>query len=716
MILVIAEKQSLARSIAESLLIPNTLVAETSSFRGRGCGHDDTSIAITWVNGHILKLKEPAGYNKIWRTWDLEQMPIAPPNLEFSYSVTNQRLYDGILRLLNSGPEEIVNACDAGREGELIFRELLEHVSRNLKVEAHISRMWVESTVKSGIIQAWKLRKKADQPKYNRLGEAGFRRCYADWLFGINLTRYATKAIDLGGETIHIGRVQTPVLGAISYREKERADFVPENYYRVEIEFENNRNHFKAKMIAPEDKMFGNTPTFFKKKHVAQYYEKEINAGVAHWEHLDLAEDGRFNPPEPFSLMDLQRTCARMYRWTPKYTLELAQEAYLNDKIITYPRTESHQIPDGMFEHCAKLHRNIWNFWIRKYFHKSEGLYPEALNRHHFKEKISSDHHGIIPTETPPKAFGSDGKIRDIYKLWELVTKRFILALMPPAEMNNVRRMLFYPDEEEMRAIALGVTLIDPGWLQVEEAIGNTRGYGLTLNQIRAKELPPLEGKTSRRVSARTGQGITEKMPYFNDDTLLEAMKRMKLGTASTRGEIIDSLVVNGYMDRDGKGFFGITPLGSHVIKELNRKGGGDLIRTKLAAYWEDQLDKTEKGRSPQSREQFLLGVLSKAEEIGRKLNGQPTENVPVLCPASGEPVRATEEGYYFSGYPEMIFPRKYRGRNMSAAEYRDVIVGKRSGAILDFTSKKSQKTYRARVTFRPRKLDLGFKPAFKRG
>lgn len=705
----------MALSIGEAIIEPGSLILQKDRINGQSRGGEGDSITITWFNGHVIALKSPGEYNPVWRKWDVNQLPIIPPNLDFKYSVRNQRQFDAIVGCLASEPKEIVNACDAGREGELIFREFMEYVSRATTVSAKITRMWIESTVERGLRDAWEHRKKADQAKFNRLAEAGFRRNYADWLFGINLTRYATAALDVGGETIHVGRVQTPVLGMISYREKERADFIPENYYRVDIEFENNRNHFKAKMIAPEEKMFGNTPTFFKRKHEAQFYEREVNAGVAHWEHLDLAEEGNFHPPEPFSLMDLQRTCARMFQWTPKYTLELAQEAYLEDKIITYPRTESPLIPIGMLEHCTKLHGNIWRFWISRFFPSTEGLYPKQLNGIYFREKISGDHHGILPTEKPPRSVDSEGKIRDVYRLWELITKRFILSMLPTAVINNVRRMLFYPDEEEMRAVAIGMTLIDPGWFLVEEAIGNTRGYGLTLDQIKAKELPPLVGKTSRRTAARTGQGITEKLPYYNDDTLLETMKRRKLGTAATRAEIIENLIVNGYTDRDSKGFISMTPLGTHVVRELNRKGGGDLVRTKLAAFWEDQLDKAEKGRSSQSREEFLRGVFSKAEEIGRKLNGQETGDVPVICPGSGREVVETPEGFHFEGYAEMIFPKKFRGRSMTAAEYRDIIVGKRSGAILEFTGKKSNRPYRARVTFRPRKLDLEFKPAFRR-
>jgi DNA topoisomerase-3 len=634
--------------------------------------------------------------------------------MEFEYKVKGRKAYDTLLKHLNSEPEEIVNACDAGREGELIFREVIEHLDSRTVLPDKITRMWIENTTKRGLCSAWNNRRSANQAKYNRLAEAGFRRMYADWLHGINMTRYATAAIDFHDETIHIGRVKTPVLGTVLYREKEIRDYQRKDYYRLNLHFETSGEHFKASLIAPEDMMFGNSPTMFKRYEDARKLEREVAEGVTFWECIDLEEDARFNPPEPFTLLELQRTCNRIYKWTSEHTLEVAQKAYIQDKTITYPRTESHLLPDGMKEEVGDLHGRIWRFLIPRFFPEVNELYPTELNDYHFRKKIPGDHHGIIPTSTKPIASDLGGTIRDTYLLWELVTKRFLLSLLPPMEYTKVRRMMSHPDNEQMKAVSLGEIIIEEGWMAVEAAIGNTRGYGVTLDQLKNRKLPVLDKDVSRRISARTTQHFTEPPVRYNDDTLLEAMKNRNLGTAATRSDIIKSLIRDNYIERDSRGYFDSTAFGMMVADRLFKSGGGDLLSPRLTSYWEDQLLRVEKGRPPQSRENFLASVLSKVEELGLTINGRDVGDVPVLCPQTGEPVEECEEGYIFAGYNEMLFPRRYHGRYMKPSEFRDIIVGKRKGAILEFISKKSQHSYRARVTFRPKKLDLNFKPVFR--
>lgn len=712
MLLVVAEKYNLAADLAAALIIPATLKREEFCFYGMVAdNHAKRAITIAFGDGHLLELKPPESYDPKWDKWQLETLPVCPPDMKFLYQARNneaQTLLNGI-RHFAEGAEEIVNACDAGREGELIFWEIARILS--LARGRIITRMWIQNPTAAGLRAAFLGRREGSSGDLHRLREAALLRQQADWLYGVNMSRYVTlcmpKHPDYGGTTHAIGRVKTPVLGLVFDASERARSFKEEVFYRLRLSFKGTDETFQALVIAPEALRFGAVDTMFKDPEGMDKLSFDIALYAGRWQSFDEVKEGFEYPPEPFNLVELQRTCFRIFRWSSSYTEKLAQRCYSVEKTLTYPRTESYHIPQSMQHEMGKVQEALWEQHLVLEFPSLKSMELPPIGTRYFKEdKEMEEHHAIVPTGRIPDRFERDGKMSHAFLLWELVVRRTTLALMPPAKVNRCRRILTYehPSKPEIqfRAVFKADPLVEENWMAYEEVIGNSRGYGKKLAERRTEKFPK-SGETADCTKIQKVRGYTERPPELDEDTLIGTMQRLRLGTAATRSEAIEDLVRRGYMERRKSGFISPLGLGSHLVQELRTMNAEEVLSPDLTARWEQVFDEIQSGEKPiEDRTKFLKEAVENAGKLGlRLLDKGATKDATVYCPSTHIAVTEDAVQYFFAGYKDIIFKKIYAGRRMAASDWREILVaGPKVGAgpFKGFTGKSG--SYSARVGF----------------
>lgn len=606
--LIIAEKPSVAKSIASALGVKS---GADGFFQGNG-------YIVSWCVGHLVSPMDAAGYNDNFKKWRYDDLPILPEPFRYVIAPGKEAAFENLRTLMNRPDvNTVVNACDAGREGELIFRLVYEMTGCSKPIQ----RLWISSMEDSAIREGMNdLRPGAE---YDALYQSALCRQKADWLVGINATRLFSV---LYHRTLNVGRVQTPTLAMLAEREAKTMMFRKEKYHHVRLKV-NGVEAVSEKIVSPED-------------------AENVKTACADRSAVCVSvkrEQKKEQPPKLYDLTTLQREANRIFGYTAKQTLDYAQSLY-EKKLLTYPRTDSRYLTSDMAETATCV---IHLAAKVPPFDKCSSFYP--LVELMVSDKDVTDHHAIIPTMETEKADISALPVGE-RNLFLLVCCRLLCASAEPFHYETVTASFECGGHS---FTAKGRHILSEGWREIE------RIFRFSLkekpeDEDGGAELPELmEGETYDNVSAEISEHYTQPPKPFTEDTLLSAMEnagkadmpdeaeRKGLGTPATRAAIIEKLVSAGFVERKGKNLIP-TKAGMNLVTILPEP----LTSPMLTAEWEQCLTSIARGEADPG--EFLDGICamvkdtvstySHISEEGQKLFA-PDKEVIGTCPRCGKPV-----------------------------------------------------------------------------
>jgi DNA topoisomerase-3 len=704
--LVIAEKPSVGRDLAGAL---------TGTFaKHEGYLESDTHI-ITWAVGHLVELSEPEDYDERFKRWRMADLPIVPDAFTLKPRDAKSRKQLGvILKLLKRDDVDLViNACDAGREGELIFAYLYETYLRSRGASPKpVQRLWISSMTRQAIREGFEhLRPSAQMAS---LEAAARSRSEADWLVGMNATRAATiRGRVWAGGVVSLGRVQTPTLAMIVGREREIQAFVPEPYWLVRAAFD----------AGYEGLWFEDEETrILDGERAQQIAEKVSGAGgeVVSVERTEASE----RSPLLYDLTSLQRDANRRFGFSAQRTLRTAQSLYESRKAITYPRTSSRYLSGDLvplLKPTAATLEPIAEYAVAARFVLALESLP--LGRVVNDAKID-DHHAIIPTniEHDVESFSDDER-----RIFDLVARRFLAVFHPPARYAKTT-VVTEVENESFRT--RGTVTLEVGWRSVygQSAGGNGKASGASAGDEGQEEgeLPALaEGQKVLCTAAESEAKETKPPPRYNEATLLqametagkliddeelrEAMKERGLGTPATRAETIETLIRREYVERVGKELQP-TPKGLQVITMLEAH---PLTSAELTGDWEKRLGDIERGSGDRSAfmneiERFTRETVEKIAALDReKLRPERVELG--LCPRcgaeTGEIIRENSRAYGCTSWKSREEPgcgfviwKKVAGRSITPEIARQLLANGRTNDVISGFRSRGGKHFRARL------------------
>ena len=537
--LILAEKPSVARDIGRIL---NANEKKKNYLEGK-------NYVITWALGHLLGLKMPEDLNKKWEKWQLETLPMLPKFIGTKPLPKTRSQLKTIESLVKRKDiNEIVIATDAGREGELVARWILQYVHANKKV----TRLWISSQTDKAVKQGFKELKPAE--KYDNLYESALARATADWLVGLNVTRALTVKYQ---DNLSAGRVQTPTLALVRRQEEKIEKFMPQKYYRIALRLGNQTAYMKQKNIyAIKERDEAEK----KKRHLDNFKGqiRNINSKVK-----------REAAPLLYDLTELQREANKRYGYSAKKTLSLVQSLYEIHKVVSYPRTDSRYLSNDIKSTLMERLQAI-----RKYDSRAEEAIKnkaKVILKKVFNDSKVTDHHALIPTEQVPNysKFSADEQ-----KIYNLIVSRFLGIFAQPYTVEELRVVVTF-DKDEF--IFVGKKVLDYGWKNKD-----------------ASEEVALNLKKDTIVSPNftVEEKLTTPPSPLTEAGLLAQMEKFGLGTPATRAEIIEKLVKSELMERTGHALR-VTPKGKQLLNLVNK----ELVSPKLTAKWEKQLEDIAHGK-----------------------------------------------------------------------------------------------------------------------
>lgn len=559
MILCITEKPSVAADIAK-------ILGATTRRDGyyEGCGYK-----ISWTFGHLCELKEPHDYTERWKRWSLGSLPMIPDR--FSIKLKNDagiRKQFAVIKELIAEASEVINCGDAGQEGELIQRWVLQLAECKVPVK----RLWISSLTDEAIRQGFQALKPAAE--FGNLYLAGLSRAAGDWLLGMNATRLYSLKYSEPGKVLSIGRVQTPTLALIVKRHLEIQNFIPEDYWELKTLYRGATFNATKGRFATE-------------AEAVPLLERIKNAPLTITSVS--RKDGREAPPRLFDLTSLQVECNKRFGWTADQTLALIQSLY-EKKVTTYPRVDTTYLPDDIYPKVPEILRRM-----TPYAPQTAPILASKLpkSKKVFDNSKVTDHHAIIPTGEAPNMLLRDEKL-----MYHLIALRFISAFYPDCEFSTTTVMA-QADNVEFKTT--GKVITKPGWRDLfKNDKSNDEGDEKLLpafiegesgphepSLLKKQTQPPKPYTEGTLLRAMESAGKT-----VDDEELREAMKENGIGRPSTRAAIIETLFKRHYIARERKNIVatqaGIDLIG--LIKE-------ELLKSaKLTGLWENKLRRIERG------------------------------------------------------------------------------------------------------------------------
>lgn len=573
--LVLAEKPSVGRDIGRVLHC-------TPQGNGFLEGKD---YIVTWGLGHLVTLKDPEGYDKKYKEWKMEELPIVPKKLETEVIRQTAKQFQTVKKQVQrQDVKEIVIATDAGREGELVARWILKE-ARNQKP---CRRLWVSSVTDKAIRDGFAHLKNSKE--YDPLYRAAVSRAEADWLVGINATRALTCKYNA---QLSCGRVQTPTLAMIQARENEIHQFVPESYYTITAKADGITFTWK------EGKT-GSLRTYQKER--AEEIKKKCENHSLIIKKTEKKEK-KVYPPLLYDLTELQRDANKRFGFSAKETLNIMQRLYENHKVLTYPRTDSRYLTSDVVGTLSERLDACAVGPYRKMALTVKAQHPETKKWPFVDNKKVSDHHAIIPTEQFVDLTHMTNEERKIY---DLVVRRFLSAFYPPCRYEET---VIYAESAGEQFVARGKVMIDEGFRQTQEL--DTEDEEDTSRDLKDQTLPKIsQGMEMKQVRVDIREGKTTPPPRFTEATLLSAMenpvKYMEnkdremvktigetggLGTVATRADIIEKLFHTFLLEKKGNEIH-ITSKAKQLLELVPE----DLKKPELTAEWEMKLSKIAKG------------------------------------------------------------------------------------------------------------------------
>jgi DNA topoisomerase-3 len=700
---------------AEEVVEKATSKPKTRATRDEAVFLESDDYVITWAVGHLVQLAEPEEYDEKWKKWKMADLPIVPPDgfklvPRDARAKKQLKLIETLLK--REDIDQVINACDAGREGELIFAYVYESVfgasATSENAPKPVERLWISSMTKQAIREGFE--KLRPGPQMNSLELAARSRSEADWLVGMNATRAATiRGRAWVGGVVSLGRVQTPTLGMIVKREREIQAFVPEPYRLVHATFQPPYQGIWFE--GDETRIFGDLER-------ADRIVAKVSGQDGTVEKVERKEQSE-RAPLLYDLTSLQRDANRRYGFSARRTLQAAQSLYEGKKAITYPRTSSRYLSGDMVPQLKPTAGTLQP--IEDYRKAAE--FVLALDQLPLQRVINDakvdDHHAIIPTDVDHDvaAFTPDER-----RVFDLIARRFLAVFHPPARYARTT-VITLVEEERFRT--RGKITLEAGWRSV---------YGLEPDHERQSEeeekeggeIPALqEGQTVRCIAAEIEDKMTKPPPRYTEATLLsametagkliddeelrEAMKESGLGTPATRAETIEVLIRREYIERDGKDLQA-TPKGIQVITMLEEH---KLTSPELTGDWEHKLAEIERGRG--DRKAFMKGIADFTKETvdqiaaldKEKLRPERVELGP--CPrcgaVTGEIIRENSKAYGCTSWKSreetgcgFVIWKRVASRTLTPEIARQLIEERRTREVLSGFRSRNGKPFRARL------------------
>jgi DNA topoisomerase III len=720
--LIIAEKPSVAADLARVL----GKRPELGKFSKKEDYFENDNAIIASAIGHLVGLKMPTKADGKKLPWSMSHLPHIPEKFELEPIDKTQSRFRLLVRLLKQKEvDTVVNACDAGREGELIFRYLMQMA--DIKKSLKIKRMWMQSMTDGAILEAWQELKEGSE--LDHLADAAICRSESDWLVGLNGTRALTAYNSRHGGFVvtSAGRVQTPTLVILAEREQEIREFISRTYFEVRATFAVTNGKYEARWFKED----------FKKDETDQHLRAERIWAETEASNIvdrcqgktgiieEVKKPAKQVPPQLFDLTSLQREAGNKHGFSAQRTLQLAQSLYEKYKLLTYPRTDSKFLPD---DYLSTVRTTINNF-AKASVNSIESISPHLLtcskwliendrvvnNKRVFDTSKVSDHFAIIPTEKLPTIKLDDGAA----KLYNLVLKRFLAIFYPHAEFEVTQRITRIGSDSFRTD---GRILVVPGYLEV---YGRTAGK--KSDEENAGEENDLvsvkDGEAATAVEVESQQKETRPPARFNDSSLLSAMetagKRVEdedlrdamnergLGTPATRASIIENLIKQKYVFRDeiNKRDLIVSNKGMAVVDLLHELDIKTLGSPELTGEWEYKLKQMEHGKL--RREVFMNQIKELTKEIVAQAKSKIDEkqqqifpDVEVACPECNRVGIRQTEGTYECKSPDCNFRinKFIAGHDLTPDEFTQ-LVGERKIGPFDDLKNRFGKEFKAELS-----------------
>lgn len=699
--LVIAEKPSVATDLARVL----GKVPKTGDF------YENDQYVISSAVGHLVELCLPGEMDKKRGKWSFANLPIIPDHFDLKPIEKNEVRFKLLKKLLKRADvTEVINACDAGREGELIFNYIMQLVGNKKPAK----RLWLQSMTAEAIQQAFANLRDADEMA--SLGDAAICRSESDWLVGINGTRAMTafNSKEGGFQLTPVGRVQTPTLAILAEREEKIREFKPRTYFEVFGDFSVTGGNYRGRWF---DEAFKKSEEDTRPERIWDKAQAEAivakclgKAGIVEEEKKPASQV----PPLLYDLTTLQREANGRFSFSARRTLQLAQALYERHKVLTYPRTDSRYLPE---DNLSSVKATLTKFEDSELAgHASKALAKGWVgpNKRVFNNTKVTDHHAIIPTGVAPKNLDEAEQ-----KLYDMVTRRFIAVFYPAAQFEITTRITRVENEAFKSD---GKIIVDPGWLAVygkQAAVEDDQiltpiqpGETVQTTNVELKESqtkPPARFNEATLLSAMEGAG-----KLIDDEELRDAMSQRGLGTPATRAQIIEGLIFDGYLVRQGRDLIA-TSKGLSLITLLRGIGVESLTSPEMTGEWEFKLKRMEQGQMP--RPQFMDEIRKFTEEIvlkAKNFSGDSVEgrfhDLEAKCPrCAAGPFKESFKAYECPGCKLLIW-KNMAGRELEREEVKTLLESSQVGPLEGFRSKMGR-PFSAIV-----KLGEDFKPTFDFG
>lgn len=618
--LVITEKSSVAQTVAKVI---GAYKREDGFIEGSG-------YIVSWCVGHLVELAQPQDYDEKYEKWRFADLPILPESWKTVVSSATKKQYGVLKKLMHrEDVDAVINACDAGREGEAIFRLVYEKAG----CKKPMLRLWISSMEDAAIKAGFENLRPGSE--YDRLYSAASCRNKADWLVGINGTRLFTTQY---GKKITVGRVQTPTLAMLVERKGQIENFTKEAYYKVHISGEGYK-------LTAEEQMDNVT---------AKALARRVNQKTATITKAESIEKST-KPPKLYDLTTLQREANRYYGYTAKQTLDYTQKLY-EAKLVTYPRTDSQYLTEDMESSTLAI---VSALYSQMPFAVNTDFTPNI--RHAVDNKKVSDHHAIIPTMGSTKAEIKSLSIEE-RAVYYLIAQRLLCASAEP--MQYMERSIT-AECEGTTFTAKGKTILHKGWTAIEEAFSSFATVKKKKDEEDETVIIPenaKEGKSIQSVKSDVTEHFTSPPKPYTEDTLLSAMERAGnkdfdkdtekkgLGTPATRASIIEKLVSAGYATRKGKQIMASDDA-VNMIEILP-----DVVTSPmLTAEWENKLLQMEKGLISESAfmdsitervKKLIADYSTVSEDAKRVFSADSTAESIGICPRCGNAVEERKLSY----------------------------------------------------------------------
>ncbi|WP_280190019.1 DNA topoisomerase III [Delftia sp. PS-11] len=703
--LVIAEKPSVAQDIVRAL----TPVA------GKFEKHDEyfegDSFVVTSAVGHLVEIQAPEQFDVKRGKWSFANLPVIPPFFDLKpVDKTKGRLNAVVKLARRKDVTELINACDAGREGELIFRLIEQYAGGAKPLGKPVKRLWLQSMTPQAIRDGFQnLRSDAQM---QGLASAARSRSEADWLVGINGTRAMTafNSRDGGFFLTTVGRVQTPTLSLVVEREEKIRKFVSRDYWEVHAAFDAQAGQYLGKWFDPQWKKGEDAEA--RADRVWNLRDAQAIADAVRGKPAHVTEESKPTSqasPLLFDLTSLQREANGKFGFSAKTTLALAQSLYERHKALTYPRTDSRALPEDYLPVARQTFSMLAGSGMRHLAPFAQQALDDGYvrpSKRIFDNSKVSDHFAIIPTTQAPSGLSEAEQ-----KLYDLVVRRFMAVFFPSAEYQvttRISKVLQHSFKTE------GKVLVKPGWLAIygKEAANEVEGgkdgdKGQPLVAVQPGEQPlasqadpkALKTKPPARYSEATLLGAMESAgKQVEDDELREAMQEKGLGTPATRAAIIEGLLTEKYMLREGRELIP-TAKAFQLMTLLRGLGVDELSRADLTGEWEYKLAQMEKGQL--SRDAFMQQIQSMTEKLVKKAKEYDRDTVPgdyatlsTPCPQCGGIVKENYRRYGCAGSDGhgagcgFSFTKSPAGRTFETIEAEQLLRERRLGPLEGFRSK----------------------------